>query len=320
MKIIAPSVELMRNGLETKEMCPEQFIEKVGRTCYKSEDKITDESAAKFVSGLIKRGHEAMLEHWSFIFETDGSHYQDVRSDWNKLMHWTAIPAEERLRPFLRFTDNDYHCVISGNIRAWRDFAKASVTGFGLIPDYMWGMVRYNPLFFPEYQDYISADFVYDILLPITVKDLVNEEEHKVHHDVTMKFTCDRGVSHELVRHRNSFAQESTRFCNYSANKFSNEITVVRPSWCSANEPLYFSWYESCKRAEGDYFELLDNGATPQQARSVLPNSLKTEVIMTANMQNWDHFFKLRCAPDAHPDMQEVANMAHGLMDSTFLF
>ncbi len=320
MKIVVPSVELMHNGLEPEEMLPEQFIEKVGRTCYKSEDKITDESAAKFVSGLIKRGHEAMLEHWSFIFETNVDAYEYIKHDWDLLTHCISTPAEERLRPFLRFTRKERHFVISGNVRAWRDYAKAAVVGFGCIPGYMWGMIRSNPLFFPEYKDYVPAIIVNDVLRSITVRDLVSNEEHKVHHDVTMKFICDRGVSHELVRHRNSFAQESTRFCNYSANKFGNEITVVRPSWCSVNEPVYFSWYESCKRAEKDYFDLLGNGATPQQARSVLPNSLKTEVVMTANMQNWDHFFKLRCAPDAHPDMQEVANMAQDLMDCEFLF
>ena len=320
MRIIVPSVEVMRNGLEEEMMTPEQFIEKVGRTCYKSEDKITPDSAAKFVGGLIKRGHEAMLEHWTFLFEAAQHDYDEIKSDWDVLMHCTDIPADERLRPFLRFTDNEEHCVISGNIRAWRDYAKAAVTGLGHLPMYMWGMVRCNPLFFPEFQDYVPAVIVNDILRPITVRDLVCEEEHKVHHDVTVKFTTDRGVSHEIVRHRNSFAQESTRYCNYATEKFGNDITVIRPSWCDSDSVFYTAWLESCKKAEDGYFKLIGMGCTPQQARSVLPNSLKTEVVMTANMQNWDHFFSLRCASDAHPDIQEVANLAADMIMEDFLF
>jgi len=320
MKIIVPSIEVMRNGLEEEMMTPEQFIERVGRTCYKSEDKITPDSAAKFVSGLVKRGHEAMLEHWTYIFEAAPHDYEEIKADWDMLTHCTDVPADERLRPFLRFTDNEEHCVISGNIRAWRDYAKAAITGFGFLPMYMYGVVRCNPLFFPEFQDYVPAIICNDILMPITVKDLVNEEEHNIHHDVTVKFTCDRGVSHEIVRHRNSFAQESTRYCNYSCDQFGNEITVIRPSWCDSDSVHYVAWLESCKDAENGYFKLLKMGATPQQARAVLPNSLKTEVVMTANMQNWDHFFKLRCASDAHPDMQEVANLAADMITEDFLF
>ena len=105
MKIITPSVEILRTGLETEMILPEQFIEKVGRTCYKSEDKITDDSAAKFVSNLIKRGHEAMIEHWNLIFQTDARHYENIKSDWDNLLYNGNIPLKERLRPYLRFTD-----------------------------------------------------------------------------------------------------------------------------------------------------------------------------------------------------------------------
>lgn len=316
MRIVEPSVEIMRTGLEAEFMTPEQFIEKVGRTCYKSEDKITNDSAAKFVGNLIKRGHEAMIEHWNLIFNTSFYTYNDVERDWRELLESAnKQDGGERLRPYIRFTnhmDKDcaYRYVISGNMRAWRDFTKACVDGFGYIPRYMHGMIRNYPLFFPEFQDYVPAIIVNDLMVPISVNEL-SETERRVHQDVTVKFVCDRGVSHEIVRHRvASFAQESTRYCNYGLDKFGNEITVVRPSWCSKADDKYEDWRSGCCTAEGAYFTMLADGATPQEARSILPNSTKTEIIVTMNLDGWDHFFGLRCALDAHPDMREVACMA----------
>lgn len=325
MKIVTPSVEIMRTGLETEMIFPEQFIEKVGRTCYKSEDKITEDSAAKFVGNLIKRGHEAMIEHWSLIFRTDSATYDRMVYNWNELMQNVNVYEDnrhlgERLRPYIRFThyeafDGEVKFVVSGNMRAWRDFVKALVNGAGYIPNYLYGVIRNYPLFFPEYQDWVPVNIVNDILIPISVRDL-HDAERRVHQDVTVKFVCDRGVSHEMVRHRvASFAQESTRYCNYGLDKFGQEITVVRPSWCGADSDLYKRWYKGCERAEDAYFALLDEGAAPQEARSVLPNSTKTEIIVTMNLDGWDHFFELRCPPNAQPDMREVANMANCLFD-----
>ena len=151
--------------------------------------------------------------------------------------------------------------------------------------------------------------------MPISVGEL-SDYERQVHQDITVKFICDRGVSHEIVRHRvASFAQESTRYCNYSQDKFGNEITVIRPSWCGEGEDKYTAWKVGCQNAESAYFNMLADGATPQEARSVLPNSLKTEIIVTMNCDNWKHFFTLRCPSNAHPDMREVANMAAALFD-----
>lgn len=324
MKIIAPSVEIMRTGLEKEFIRPEQHIEKVGRTCYKSEDKITDESAAKFVGGLVKRGHEAMIEHYSLIFKVDTFTYEEILEDWDMLLHnrniHDQITVTETLKPFLRFTDyqtedDDMRCIVSGNMRAWRDFVEACVECYGFIPQYLHGLVNNYHLFFPEFQIYIPARIMNDKLIPIEVRELT-DSERRVHQDITVKFTCDRGVSHEIVRHRTaSFAQESTRYCNYGLEKFGNEITVIRPSWCKEGDDVYNVWRYGCEYAEGVYFRMLDINATPQEARSVLPNSLKTEVIMTGNLDCWDHFFELRCAKDAHPDIQEVANMAKELFE-----
>lgn len=157
-------------------------IEKAGRTCYKSEDRITEESAENFVHMLIERGHESVLEHGS----------------------------------------------------------------------------------------------------------------------ITVRFICDRGVSHEIVRHRiASFSQESQRYVRYNG-----DIEFINPRM--SNAKAYEAWQELCERAEETYKELLSYGVQPQQARSVLPNSTKTEIVMTANLREWRHFLKLRTAKAAHPQMREL--------------
>ena len=123
----------------------------------------------------------------------------------------------------------------------------------------------------------------------------------------TVEITCDRGVSHELVRHRlASFNQESTRYCNYEKAQFDNEITVIRPFFWKTNSALYSDWHRGMVNAESVYFDLLSLGATSQEARSVLPNSLKTSIIMTANMREWRHIFKLRCSKQSHPQMVQI--------------
>lgn len=189
MKIIKPSVEII-TPIDGEEII--KHLEQCGRVCYKSEDKIKEGSAEKFVGGIIKRGHEAVLEHYS----------------------------------------------------------------------------------------------------------------------ITVKFVCDRGVSHEIVRHRlAAYCQESTRYCNYSKDGFGNEITVIKPCFWDEQSEEYSIWENACKCAENAYFDLINNGASPQEARSILPNSLKTEVMMTADIREWRHFFKLRCASAAHPQMKEVAIM-----------
>ena len=127
------------------------------------------------------------------------------------------------------------------------------------------------------------------------------------HGSITVRFVVDRGVSHELVRHRiASFSQESTRYCNYGKDKFGNEITVIEPCFWEDTSSEYQCWVTAMKYAEEGYFDLIKQGCSAQQARSVLPNSLKTEVIMTANPREWRHVFKVRCHRDAHPQMREV--------------
>ena len=128
------------------------------------------------------------------------------------------------------------------------------------------------------------------------------------HYNATFQIVCDRGVSHEIVRHRlASYSQESTRYCNYSSGKFGSELTFIEPCFWSKDSREYELWRQAMEAAEQSYLRLIECGATPQEARSVLPNSLKTELYMTANLREWRHFLKLRTSARAHPQMREVA-------------
>ena len=127
------------------------------------------------------------------------------------------------------------------------------------------------------------------------------------HEKITVRIICDRGVTHEIVRHRlASYSQESTRYCNYSQNKFNGELTFIRPFFWNENSTKYELWESAMKQVEQTYMKLISCGATAQEARSILPNSLKTEIIVTMNLREWRHFFKLRTAEKAHPQMKEI--------------
>jgi thymidylate synthase (FAD) len=140
------------------------------------------------------------------------------------------------------------------------------------------------------------------------LKSIISRGHESVieHEKVTVMFIVDRGITHEIVRHRiASYSQESTRYCNYSKEKFGNEITVIEPFFLAGKETFRY-WEEACLTAEKCYLALLKNKCTPQEARSVLPNSLKTEIVVTYNLREWRHFFRLRCATPAHPQMKQV--------------
>lgn len=142
------------------------------------------------------------------------------------------------------------------------------------------------------------------------VKMILDLGHHSVieHEKVTVRVICDRGISHEVVRHRiASYTQESTRFCNYSKGKFGSEITMIKPCFWDDDSKEYEIWENAMENAEKAYMELIKLGAKPQEARSVLPNSLKTEIVITMNLREWRHFFKLRTSKRAHPQMREIA-------------
>ncbi len=141
------------------------------------------------------------------------------------------------------------------------------------------------------------------------VKSIIKRGHESVleHQSFSVLFAVDRGVSHEIVRHRlASYSQSSTRYCNYSNKRFNSEITVIRPCFLEKGSVPWYEWVLAMEHAETAYFNLLEQGCTAQEARSVLPNSLKTELVMTANLREWRHFLKVRTARDAHPQMREV--------------
>lgn len=141
----------------------------------------------------------------------------------------------------------------------------------------------------------------------ISSKISLGHESIIEHEKITVMFVVDRGVSHEIVRHRiAAYSQESTRYCNYAGDRFGSEIAVIEPFFYTESEK-YDIWKKGCEAAERAYMDLIRAGSTPQEARAVLPNSLKTEIVATYNMREWRHFFKMRCAPAAHPQMRQVA-------------
>lgn len=295
MKVIEPKIELLKIGQD-----PMQYIERVGRICYKSEDKITSESAPKFISMLYDRLHWAMLEHYFFIVHTTKQVAMLLQAENNK---------------YINFTDDEHGYICSFNARAIKDLYNS--TDDALVKraskSIMFLVARkYNcyELFGLDSDfDTVSTGYhavqmrVIDLDEALSIFTL---GEKLAHCWASIIFTCDRGVSHELVRHEGqmSFAQESTRYCNYSEDRFGREITVIRPSWLSTEDAL---WCKAMLEAEESYFSLLDAGWQAQQARSVLPNSLKTEVAVTARYAEWKHFFSLRCDTPAHPQMRQVA-------------
>lgn len=290
-------------------------IEQVARVCYKSEDKIGSDSHKLMIRALIKNKHYAMLEHGSVIFEMDGFAYEDTR--------WVVNEMRERagVSPFLRFTSLKFsnRNIVSGNLRSWVEFLEACIElelGVnGAIFNLLYisaNAFKYATVFEGVARGVVEKACMYEeacgVCKELFVNDL-SEKELLIHGDLTVKFIVDRGVSHEIVRHRvASFAQESTRYCNYGSK--GGEITVIKPLYLTDCGEDYNLWKKSCIVAERQYIEMLAYGLQPQEARAVLPNSLKTEVVMTANLREWRHFFSLRaCGATGkpHPQMLEVA-------------
>lgn len=291
MRLIKPSFEILEQKPGLDGLL--QHIERCGRTCYKSEDKITEESAPKFVDMLVKRGHTAMVEHGTVYLKY-------------------SITLEGSMN-----MANKYH------------FNKYSTVTIGNEPLCGGEPQEYKDKFNGHTYAYITTN--YRVLLQNDwLDDLKYQCEPTEHHvkRITVKFTCDRGVSHEFVRHRVfSFAQESTRYCNYSKDKFGKECTFIIPCWLGLPEgsvsspeiPIFRErhgnvvgiFLNNLYWAEANYFDLLEQGWIAQQARAVLPNSLKTELIMTGTIEQWEGFFKLRDANDAHPQARELAAPLH---------
>lgn len=297
MKIISASFQIeerneVRGGIEN--------IERAGRTCYKSEDKSTDTSADAFVRGLIKRKHLSVLEHGDMIFEISDYHiYENVAGGLQ------IIRDSGRQPPMLEMTNIGRRRIISGNIRAWLEmFDSATIASRYFIGYFDQVFIRDMGF----HDDDAEPD---DRVRQIHYADLRDPLEKLAHQRQTVRFVVDRGVSHEFVRHRVfSVAQESTRYCNYGQDRFGREITMIEPCYLERGTEGYDLWKRQCMSAETAYFQLLNFGCQPQEARAVLPHSVKTELVMTGNLRAWQHFFDLRARQitgPAHPQALEVA-------------
>lgn len=297
MKITLPSFSIeerdeARDGLA--------IIERAGRLCYKSEDKITENSAEIFVRGLIKRRHFSVLEHGDAIFEIGDYHIYDNVADALRTMRDFGNQS-----PMLEMTKIGGRCIISGNVRAWLElFDSGALAG-----RYFIGC--FDKLFIRD------MGFEHDDAEPdprvrqIFYADLADPLEKLTHLRQTVRFIVDRGVSHEFVRHRKmSITQESTRYCNYSDGRFGGEITVIKPCFLADRSEPCALWKRQCISAETAYFHLLSMGLLPQEARCVLPHSTKAELMMTGTLAQWIHFIDLRARQitgAAHPQAAEVA-------------
>ena len=298
-------------------------IERIARTCYKSEDLITETSCIKMIENLIKREHYAMLEHASLVFKVDKNSFYDTKGLVEHLEKGLIKNHEhETFKSYLRFTDDNQNYIISGNIRAWLEFLKTCMAFVGKIPSFFKCYIEVMeeidiesdiPILFKDFIEVPDGMFAFPKSL-VSVQRINPEtlsiRERLIHQDLTVKFTVDRGVTHELVRHRDcSFAQESTRYCNYSKGKFGNEITVIEPCFWLDKPEEYTAWKNICEDIEKVYINLVNNGVSPQQARDVLPTSVKAEIYMTANICEWIHILELRAlgvTGKPHPQMEEV--------------
>ena len=271
MKLIKPKFEILeqQSGIDGIY----KMIEWAGRTCYKSEDKITEDSAKGFVERMIKSGHGAVLEHGTVYLKVP---LTIVRQGFESGTNWYTLCNN----PYTKYTHDNSYMYFTTNYRV-------------IIDNDLQGVLEYQ-------------------CEPI--------KSHKKR--VTVKFICDRGILAEFTRHRVfSFCAESTRYCNYSLNKFGNELTFIQPCYLNEVELTKYGSYYLINRnqspesificnltnAEKDYLALIKLGWKAQEARAILPNALKTELVMTGFVSDWEHFFKLRCATNAHPSAKELA-------------
>ena len=303
MNIITPSF------LEIKNENPQKHIEEIARTCYKSTELITENSHKKFIKSLYDRKHWAMLEHFVFCYIIKDQDFIPL-ADKRFIIHTDTVLNLPQ-KPY-----QEVRHVVSFSARSLLDILELNENPhinrviIELIEQVVYDY-DCDELFGNRFKK-VNNDFRYVKVDDITT---LTPEEQWIHGWKSIKFICDRGVSHEIVRHRDaSFAQESTRYCNYAKDKFGKEITVIKPCYLKdgSNNPnnemvAWGVWKRAIENSEKSYFEMLNLGCTAQEARAVLPNSLKTEVIMTARNHEWGHFFELRCDKAAHPQMRELS-------------
>lgn len=306
------------NAEEIRLNDPLAHIELVGRTCYKSEDKITPDSCKNFVARMYDNGHHAMLEHFRFIVQVS----QQI---------WEGLSALKS--PYIAMTCKDGRYIISASARGLMDglntvnfmrmcdaMPESDIQGIeiallAIIKHIIWWYRAdersgVDELFGGTKQDFSACEqYMFEML---TNEDMekMSIYEYLMHGWHTVKFTVDRGVTHELVRHRPaSFAHESTRYCNYSQGKFGKCINVIRPFEFKNDTEEFNLWEKSMHYLNEMYQQMIHLGVAPQWARSILPQSTKADIVMTCTNMEWVYVINLRysgMAGKPHPQMVEV--------------
>lgn len=287
MKLIKPDVVVIN------EKDPFKKMELAGRTCYKSENRITEDSAKKFCGMLIKNKHLAMAEHAIFCFVkisgTDDLQYLTEAFGLYKNAQFTVT----------NLGNYKYRFIFTANLRV---LIENNLIMF----DKDWNIIELYPV---KYYGFKEVDF------ESYVKDKT-DEEIAVHRYTTMRFTTDRGVTHELVRHRKcSFAQESTRYVKYNQCNMQFIEPAEYENWAPDLKGYFLN---ACVSAEDNYCRMMEHGAIAQQARAVLPNAVKTELIITTYDEEWKHMFELRCDKAAQPDCRNIMIKAQELYNEIY--
>lgn len=293
MKIIKPSYEILTQDFSTAILHSNQAtisyecnisakkqIELAGRICYKSESKITDTSFINFFNMIKDKQHLSVFEHGTLYFTI----YSGIPTMDNSYLNKSMLISLFKKNPYSKVIEKEEPLFSITNEKLGSCTVYYITTNYRVIEE----SINNN--------DFINEDEL--------MKYLSIPNNH--HLRISVKFICNRSISHELVRHRVfSFSQESQRYCNYSLDKFSKNITFIEPL-CLDDSSKYKYWINCMQSCEEAYFNLIDSKLKPQDAREVLPNSTKTELIMTGFVDDWKQFFKLRTSEAAHPEMRRL--------------
>lgn len=294
MKVIAPYFEILED-LDSQSLAVR--IEACGRICYKSEDKISPESAEPFIRNIIKHGHNSVTEMavltLSIVYDSESFASQFFHL-LPKFLHIDKIEKKELL--------------VTGSVRAFRELYQANPT-VKMVKAIAEFLGRQHPLFYEDLlpaRGLVKQEGVKVEKVPLETVDTLPADLLAKHRHVAVLFVVNRAITHEIVRHRPvSYLQESQRYCRYSQDKFGSEVTFIKPMFFKKGSAEYSMWEQAMQETEKIYLKLLET-SSPQAARTVLPNSCKTELITFANLIEWLHIFKLRTSKGAEPSMREV--------------
>ena len=294
MKVVAPYFEILED-LDQQSLAIR--IEVCGRICYKSEDKITPESAEPFIRNIIKHGHNSVTEMavltLKILYDTESMAIQFF----NRMPKFLMVDRVEKKE-----------LLVTGSIRAFRELyhSNPTVKMVKAIAEYL---NRCHPLFYEDLlpaRGLLKQEGVLVEKVPLEQVELLPADLLAKHRHIAVLFVVNRAITHEIVRHRPvSYLQESQRYCRYSQDKFGSEVTFIKPMFFKDGSEEYGLWEKAMQETEDIYLKLLES-SSPQAARTVLPNSCKTELITFANLLEWVHILKLRTSKGAEPSMREV--------------